>query len=215
MHPGNYNTSLAVQYTSCNPDLSNIIKLGTPDAGLYTNLIGVQDDTLNPATALIFTGICSGAPTTFSWKFGDGKDTTTSSSTVTHNYPSPGIYTITLTTIDSAGYTAVYNENIVTSGYSESCEVNYYESFTPQANPDSLSNVTIVYTSGNGTVYNSNNSLQPTGSYFKITSVSPYQNNTSNQATKMLNVTFSCLLYPSTGSPIPASGTAVIAVAYH
>ncbi len=41
----------------------------------------------------------------YSWDFGDGSTTTTTSSTIQHTYSSPGTYTVTLIVTDNDGYT--------------------------------------------------------------------------------------------------------------
>ena len=136
--------------------------------------------------------------------------------TAKHEYVLAGMYMVTCKITDADGNTSVFNENIVTSGYSQSCVNNYGEIVSPQTDSLLLSDVTINYTDGDGNVYTSNDSGQPSSSSFQITSVSDYQKNTSNETTKMLKVKFSCLLYCSTANPyvINASGTAVMAVAY-
>ncbi len=123
------------------------------------------------------------------------------------------MYPVTATVKDNNGNISVYNDNIVTSGYPDSCVVNYASFSSPVIDTLALSNVTVNYTDGSGILYTSNSSLQPGSSTFQVLSVSPYQKNLSGDYTKMLKVTFSCLLYNG-NSAIPASGTAIIAVAY-
>ncbi len=214
-HPSNYHTSLAVQFLSAlnNVD-SNVYKMGTPDASNSITLIQVVNGG-GPPTNMKFTAAYNGTSTNFFWDFGDGNQTITAGDTVVHKYTLPGMYRLALRVTDINGNISTFNENIVTTSYSDSSDVNYGTLIAPQANPLSLSNVTITYTDGGGNVYTSNNSLQSSSSWFKIISVTDYQNNQNNDKTKMLNIQFNCLLYPLTvGSPIPASGTAIIAVAY-
>jgi PKD repeat protein len=215
-HPGHYNTSLTVKFDtgggSRTTTLPNIIKVGTPDASNVISGILLTQVGNN----MQFTAAYSGNPKTFEWKFGDNMDTTTNYRSATHRYINPGMYMITLTVTDANNNVTVYNQNIVTYGYSEKYVVNYTQVITPLGNPLSLSNVTVNYTDGSGVQYTSNNSAQPPTSSFQVTSVSNYQNNISNNPTKMLKVTFNCMLYPvSGGTAIAANNcTATIAVAY-
>jgi hypothetical protein len=132
--------------------------------------------------------------------------------TIAHNY------TVTLIVLDSLKDTIVYNYNLIDT-ISTACRMDYSIS-APKVvpNPYSLSNVTINYVDGNGNHYTSDNLSQSNTSTFQITSVSNYQNNINNNPTKMLKVTFNCLLFPViSGPPIlqAMNCTAIIAVAYH
>ena len=65
---------------------------------------------------ITFNATASGAPPfSFSWSFGDGS--TATGSTVVHAYNSGGIYTATLTTIDSSLQTAFQTQNIIVTNY--------------------------------------------------------------------------------------------------
>lgn len=216
-HPGDYHTSLNAGLPTCgNEKDSNIVKMGTQDANTNIIVFSVSKDSLGDGRRMDFNVLYLGTPTKFIWYFGDTKDTNTNTSpTAKHEYLTAGMYTVMLEVTDVNGNISVYNENIVTSGYSESCVINYLTFTSPLPNPNALSNVTINYTDGSGIVYTSD-SLQSSSSFFQITSVSDYQKNTSNESTKMLKVKFNCLLFNSGANPpsISASGTAVMAVAY-
>jgi hypothetical protein len=192
--------------------------MGTPDAILAISSFKTYAklDTSNHIKYdSIHVNVGGGTPPyTYSWSFGDGNSKTTYSGNVSHEYKVEGMYTASLKLSDALGDTSSFNGNILTPTYSDSCLANYLALVTPLSNALSLSNVTIIYTDGSGNGYSSNNSLQPFSSSFQVMSVSSYQNNENNQTTKMLKVQFNCMLYSASGTPIPAGGTAVIAVAY-
>jgi len=210
-HPGDYNTSFDVQFIAgCNTNISNVVKMGTPDATINIRAIVVTNA---GGGALAFIAAFTGPAKSFLWNFGDGTRTITASSIATHTYANPGMYLLSLTITDNNNYTTTFNEYIVTALYTTECVANYGTIITPLANPFSLSNVTINYTDVNGNVYTSNNASQPSTSTFQVLSVASYKNNLNNQTTKELKVQFNCMLYNGSNS-IPASGIAVIAVAY-
>src|SRR5437899_6462740 len=70
-----------------------------------------------PGQTVTFTGTASGgsSPYTFNWTFGDGSSAT--GDPVSHVYSAGGSYTVTLTTSDSAGHTAVVSNSITVSTF--------------------------------------------------------------------------------------------------
>lgn len=158
------------------------------------------------------------APYSYVWDFGDSgtkmhviisSNTTLS---LNHTYNPAKSDTVLLGVADSFQDTAFYAMFFDTNS---STPRMAYSLSIPAAvpNPYLFSNVTINYTDGQGNVYTSNNAAQPLTSSFVVTSVSDYQNNMNNNPTKMLKVAFNCMLYNG-NNIIPASGTAIIAVAY-
>ena len=216
-HPGDYRTSLTVKFDSgCTTTDSNIFKMGTPDASTHITAINVSNAG-GPVTNMKFSPLYTGTVKKCLWEFGDGHDTTINNAdSVIHQYTNQGMYLVTLIVTDVNGNVSVYNENIVTVGYTTDCDVNYGTVISPATNPLSLSNITINYTDGGGNVYTSNSTSQGSGSSFQVLSVSPYQNNSSGNSTKMLKVSFTCDVFNSSANPsiIAISGTAIIAVAY-
>jgi PKD repeat protein len=220
-HPGNYNVSLAVNFTSGTDTLQTTVQPNTPAAPWATILECKKDDSTAGKLTLLDSLTPATSPLSVSWNFGDGNNYNNPSislDTVTHKYSKNGVYLVTSIVTDSGGNT-----------HTDACKfVAKYSSFTPVyiktlnpsagtpvANPLSLSNTTIVYTDASGDVYSSANVAQPVSSYFTILSVSNYQNNENNQTTKQLHVQFNCTLMDGSGKTIPVTnGDAVIAVAY-
>lgn len=224
-------TTLAVQFTNQTETLSNPINLMKQPTPLSIDSIHCSLDTdsgLSKTESLtaFFTG---GAPTyTYVWYFGDGKaDSATGTTTgtavsITHSYTisarSDPPDTLVFGVKDANNTIVIHRILIQDTANDPSINrMNYYISPpSPVPNPSYLSNVTVNYTDGNGVAYTSNNVLQPYVSTFQVLSVSNYQNNLNNNPTKMLKITFNCMLYPINGGlPIPASNCiAIIAVAY-
>jgi len=214
-----YITSLSVASNNGNPIISKLLNL-KKTSKLSVDSISMRDSSY-PYTTVTLTAHISGASGSYGyvWWFGDGSSTASASPSITHIYATPDhIYTYTCAvgeypSLDSASLTSTLLDSLP----SNRCRINFhYDSITAAPNPLSLSNVTVNYTDPNGIQYTSNNSQQPGSSTFQVTSVSNYQKNTNNQQTKMLTVTFNCMLYPlSGGTPISATNcTATIAVAY-
>lgn len=51
---------------------------------------------ITPSTDVVFDASCSQNVGKYVWSFGDGYDTSTTSSNITHRYPASGSYTVTL-----------------------------------------------------------------------------------------------------------------------
>lgn len=231
---GTYNTSLTINFSTGPVTMSNPITIYPAQPQLWVDSLvskigTITGDSVNFGfKATIKNGI---SPYTYSWNFGDGGILTSPSNTdtitVPHTYSyfdtigiiRAMVYPVSLKITDAAGSSESYNYKVwdTNSVYSGGGLIDY--KMTPPTRTiitDTLflSDVTINYTDGSGTLYTSNNTAQPKSSSFQITSVSNYQNNLNNYPTKMLTVTFNCMLYNG-GNSIPASGTAVIAAAYH
>jgi PKD repeat protein len=71
-----------------------------------------------PGTSVSFTATATGgiSPYSFSWSFGDGGSAT--GNPTSHIFSASGSYTVTLTTSDSAGHTAVFSNNVIVPGNS-------------------------------------------------------------------------------------------------
>ena len=218
-----YPSSLTVDFTTCGPvTVNNLVKLSKQATPQLTidSIVSVLDSLTDTVKKVTYTAQTSYgvSPYTYVWSFGDlttSSSTSVSASTsVIHTYNGTSKnYTVTLGVTDSQKDTTIYNYNLVDT-ISSNCRMDYLIATPkPVPNPKALSNVTINYTDGSGNVYTSNSPSQPNISTFQVTTVSSYQNNLNNQATKMLKVTFNCLLFNGSNS-ISASGTAVIAVAY-
>jgi len=227
---GNYTTTLKVSYSGYHVTKVNPITITGTQPQLWIDSIHpvVIIDTLFNQANVNFTATIQGGtpPYTYAWNFGDlspivSRMSDSINSTVTHLYDSINrIFPITLKVTDHSGKSQNYSYNVLDGSY-DAYYVNLvnYKMSPPQpvANPLALSDITINYTDTDGNTYTSKNASQPGNSTFQILSVSNYQNNSANQTTKMLKLTFSCMLYNTSMAPngVPANGTAIIAVAYH
>lgn len=209
---GNYTVTLKVNNT-CNDSITNPVNIGTPEATMTAKITVLSDSSGNN---VYLQGSATGGtpPYTYTWNLGDS--TTASNSLVYHHYISSGVHQVSLTITDSTGLKNWTNLDTNTYGSSANCIVNFSSVITPTPNPDAFSNVTVLYTDGNGDTYSSANvSTQPATTNFQVTSVSSYQNNENGQTTKMLHITFNCQLKDGSGNPMNiANGDAIIAVAY-
>ena len=208
-HPGNYTACLTTTFSdlttgsSCNP-----VYLGTPESGCYGNFT---------YTATVNTVAFAGSPNgsggySYVWDFGDGN--TSTNPTPSHTYSSSGVYLVSMKVTDSQNHILVYNRNVPTQSYTASVAGMYFLGSTI-SNPNLLSNVIINWTDASGTVYTSNNPLQPSTSYFKIISVDQYNNNSSGQTTKKVHAQIKCTLYNGSSTILLDNGDAVFGVAYH
>ncbi|HWY33916.1 MAG TPA: hypothetical protein VNX68_04675, partial [Nitrosopumilaceae archaeon] len=132
-----------------------------------------------------------------------------------HIYSSPGLYTTSLKVTDSTqqNVTTVYHKVSVPT-YT-ACFTNFNSSgYTAASNTLGLSNVIVTWKDAGGLAYSSNNTLQPSDSYFQILSEENFQENENHQPTKKLHVKFRCRVYNGTNSVLIDNADAVIAVAY-
>ena len=209
MHPGNYSVCLVVTFSDLTTSsICNPILLGTPESGCYGNFTYLA--TIN---SLAFTGSPSGVPPyTYFWDFGDGTNSTLP--TPTHNYASAGMYLASMQVTDATGDILIYNRNVFTQGYVGSVGEFYFFGITANPNPIILSNVTVEWTDASGTIFTSNNSLQPSTSYFKILSVDPHNPNELGQATQKVHAQLKCTLYNGASTILLDNGDVVFGVAY-
>lgn len=207
---GIYEVGLTVTYQSgCSSNISNPLNLGVSalscDAGFILSSVDVNTVTLtsNPGG----TG-----PWTYDWDFGDGTlhDNTANPS---HTFANPGVYQVCLTTVSSDSCTNTRCLNVATENPG-ACSIRYSTTTTTISNPLNFSTVEVQWTNAAGVQYTSNNSAQPTASYFKINSVEEYEANENGAKTKKLNLNLSCTLYNGNNLIQLENAEAVIAVAY-
>ena len=210
-HPGDYKVSLTVTDNfSCSNTISNVYTFGNTDNLCRTTITVTSSST---TTATYSHSTLGSGSYNFLWNFGDTYTSTTS--TPTHTYSAQGRYPVSLRVIDVVtNDTAVANINYITSG-SNMCTTNYLMfNDTAIVNTNGVSNITIKWTDSNGIEYSSNNSLQPSDSYFKIISSSEYHTNEQGQKTKKLHIKFKCNVYNGSASLPIDNGDAVVVVAY-
>ena len=214
---GKKQISLTMTDTGCSSTVTgNFVMRAAGDSCLWSSIQG----SIIGTDSLSFTGQLSGAPPVYyAWDFGDGNTTaatTSTSSTVsqTHHYNSAGSYNVKLMATDAKGDTTYSYYNANTQALS-GCAANYNISYMyPIANPYGFSNIEVKWTDASGTIYTSNNSNQPSSSYFEILSVENYKNNDNGQSTKRLHVRFKCMVYNGGVGVLIDNAEAYIAVAY-
>ncbi len=215
---GNYSTSLTVNFSGCGTiTITNpigIIKNGSAliiDSIHSIILPRIGSMVPDSLSASVRGGVM---PYSYYWDFGDGS--TSSSPTPFHQYLDSlsfeNTYTCYVRVTDQASHSASYTYIVQDSGVT--CRFDYsMSSPAPIINTIPLSEITINYTDASGIIYTSGNSSQPGSSTFQVLSVSDYKNNLNGELTKEITIKFNCILYNGSYS-IPASGTAIIAVAY-
>ncbi len=224
---GSYNTSLLVNFSSGPVYMGNTFNITNQSSPLLIDSISdtILSRTGDSSTMIKLTSSITGGtkPYTYLWVLGNGHNST--SATFSDTYLNPldtahsknHAYSCLLNVTDNKGVVATFNHIILDTVDPQFNRFDYSMSAPTKVitttNSLALSQITIVYTDGNGVVYTSKNSAQPGTSSFKITSVSDYQSNSNNQSTKMLKVAFNCLAYNGSNAVL-LNGTAVIAVAY-
>lgn len=130
----------------------------------------------------------TGANITYFWDFGDA--ITATGTNVTHQYTTPGVFMVSLRYTKNTD-TVIVNKNIRTLK-NTSCMANFNYRNQPVTDPINASTVTVEWTDANGAHYSSDQVLQDDGSNFNIISSAPYITNEKGQATRALDVVFTC-----------------------
>lgn len=164
---------------------------------------------------ITFNAVASGGtgPYSYFWRLADG--TTSQQSSFSHTYAYRGSSAVTLRVTDNSGDTLHLNYNAKTFSDNSSYPANYSVS-TIQTNLPALpySKITIYWTAADGLVYSSNNSLQPTDSFFEILSTGEGEKNEKGEPTKKINAKFKCRLYNGSKSIMVDDAEVVLCVAY-
>ncbi|MES2679684.1 MAG: PKD domain-containing protein [Bacteroidota bacterium] len=206
---GNYSVNLKIIGTNaCQQYIKNLEKISYPLKNCRISVIR------NPANTVSCTAYVQGiAPYSYLWNFGDGN--TSNAPNPSHNYIIPGTYPITLRVIDVNNDTIYAKYNNATETQPMACLTNYsITSVTPVANPQPFSNVVIKWTDSAGTVYTSDNALQPSSGFFEIVSVENYKNNERGETTKKITVRFKCNVYNGAAFKTIDNVQSVLAVSY-
>ncbi len=205
-----YQVGLTVNYASgCSSNISNPLNCGVTSLSCDAGFILSAVDT----TTVALTSSSGGTgPWTYDWDFGDGSahDITANP---THTFANAGVYQVCLTTISSDSCTNTRCLNVATENPG-TCSIRYSTTVAAITNPFNLLNAVVEWTDINGNHFTSDNSAQPSSSYFKINSVEDYDNNENGQKTKKLNLSISCVLYNGSNTIQLENAAAVIAVAY-
>jgi hypothetical protein len=183
---GIYTVTCSTAYPNgCFSHLAQPIFLTPTRVGKQTDFSANYIDTFE----LLFNSIPINNNAIITWDFGDGN--TGDGTIVKHRFAQSGIYVVTMQYIDGTD-TMQYSQNVNTLNVSK-CKTNYQ--FTTGRFIDSLQfkSVVIKWTDAQGVVYSSEN-IPQADNRFNITSVKTYLPNSHNQPTKMLTVSFSCLL---------------------
>ncbi|HEX2061229.1 MAG TPA: PKD domain-containing protein [Thermoanaerobaculia bacterium] len=98
--PGNYTVTLTISRDGVSATGARVVTVtsgsgGPPVTPAVTAAFDASTSSPNVGASVSFTDRSSGAPTRWSWSFGDGN--TSSAQNPTHTYAAPGQYTVTLT----------------------------------------------------------------------------------------------------------------------
>lgn len=206
---GKYDVSLSI--TSTGGCVSNIVT--QKKIGVGTSTTAIKINSISGNTVSFSQNSTGTSAIGYFWNFGDGS--TSTSQNPTHVYAVTGSYPVLLRAIDTAGDTAYSKYNVVTQNDLSSCATNYSVtglSVSPSAL--NLSKINIRWIDENGTVYNSDNALQPTNSSFQITSVQDFENNENGEKTKKIGIKFNCNVYNGSSVKVINNAEAVICVSY-
>jgi PKD repeat protein len=212
---GNYKACLNIKGTNnCYGSICNEQKIGLNGNPCKT----VVNSSYITSNNIQFTQNTSGTtPLSYLWDFGDGNKSTLANPS--HSYAISGSYRVILKVTDGNNDLALANYNVLTQNDVSSCTTNYnVASITPiitQQTRLALSKVTITWIDGNGITYTSNNSLQPSSSYFEILSVEDYENNENNQKTKKIKIKFKSTVYNGINALSIDNAETVICIAYN
>jgi PKD repeat protein len=214
-HPGNYRVRSWVIFPNSVVDSTEYhIRFGIPEGELQGTFDGSavgETITFNPSYSSAM-----GGPYTYNWDFGDGNTSTQSPPGVTHTYANPGVYKVHLVVTDTHGGISEMMKSCPTQYWTGPYSGFYMNPPLPLSNYSGFSNVTVTWRDASGNTYTSNNSAQPSSSYFRLLSVEDYQNNGNGEHTKKIHLNVKCKVYcQSTGDSLQIdNGDAVIAVAY-
>ncbi len=133
-------------------------------------------------------------PFTYSWTFGDGQ--TSSLPSPNNAYDARGVYPTCLTVKDNMACEATICRN-VPAGRVDGCPINFAYATTPVYEGDSLGygKVVVRWTDALGVLFSSENSAQPTESYFELISHNPYETNAQGIATEQVKFQLRCKLF--------------------
>lgn len=122
------------------------------------------------------------------WDFGDGN--TANGSIVNHAYANKGLYKVCMEYITGTD-TVQFCKNVNTRNFTD-CKSNFY--FDSKFVSDSLqySKVTVEWTGGDGTVYSSANTEQPSSSVFTIFEATDYTPNNAGNKTRKYRFNLNC-----------------------
>jgi|SRR6185437_7411577 len=207
--PGIYKASVTLNSGSCASSDTNMVLVGQC-GGFYSAF----SNSFSGLTTMFANAINGGTPPyTYLWQYGDGNSST--QATPTYTYSAMGVYHVTSSVTDATGFTNTQSINEATQGFS-GCAGGFYENIplTPQPNPYNFNDVGVAWYDASGNLWTSESNKQHYNSFFKVTAVSDYMNNSNNQAVKMVTAQIKCELYNGADS-IPISGTAIFGVAHY
>jgi PKD repeat protein len=119
---GLYNVTLVVQDEDRNcSSITQVYEVGTGTSATCSISVSPQNPPLGTPVNLIATITDDRTVVSFNWNFGDGKSTTTSGNTVSHNYGSEGSFTVTLTITDSQGNVSTCTATVTVGSLAPTC----------------------------------------------------------------------------------------------
>lgn len=196
---------------ACSSVLTNTLNLSSTDDFYSYYLYNI-----NSFSQVVTFSVYANLPTSNSYTldFGDGNQSVTTSTIVTHTYTNSNIYSAKLITKSDNGKMWTFQNNISTAFSNINCLGNYYYMLNASKSNNSFSKIIIEYIDENGVFYSSKLKIQPANYNFQINKIENYQNNINNQPTKKITASFSVRVFSSTNNYKDITGNVVFAVAY-
>ncbi len=208
---GEFHPSLKMLYQSgCSPQTTRQLLIDS----LTSCSAIIKDTALTSTTTQFYALGAISSQATYAWNFGDpfSKTNTSSLKNPTHTFTQPGFYKVSLQ-IDNDTCIAKTENLFPTLNFVKDCYCNFSFFTAPTVNDLDLSKIIITWVDAKGLKYSSDDTFQPSDSFFKITSIENYSKNEKNQSTKKIHATFKCMC--SNGlKTVPVSGEAVFAISY-
>lgn len=117
------------------------------------------------------------------------------SSSISPTFPSSTPIRVCMTDSGNACDNVKCKNIIPDSTYTDVANFDFSKNNQYDYTSSDFSQVTIIWYDENGNKYTSNKEAQPTGSVFRVTSVSDYKKNRNGESTKKVGVEFTCTLY--------------------
>lgn len=132
-------------------------------------------------------------PFNYFWDFGDG--TTSNLAKPNHSFQPVlnGKACVKLMLVDAAKDTCITYYQAQTS-LDPSCDANYTSTLTPLINTKAFSTITLLIKDSKGITYSTKDVVQPSSSYFQVTEIADYLQNTEGLPTKKIKAFVNCVL---------------------
>ncbi|MGZ3919441.1 MAG: hypothetical protein ACXVO9_03290 [Bacteroidia bacterium] len=209
-----YSVALSVTRNNATQTHTNEFRVGNP---LQTNVGAYCNWTTTPTTYSFVPYLSStaGNGITYNWDFGDASPATANSVPVHAYYYGSKYFRARLRLTNSNNDTCYSYYQVPVSVTTPTIHANFNSVFNPVPNVLGLSSITLLVTDPSGTIYSTESINQSVGNNIQIVSVEDYKNNSANEPTKKLKITFNCVVKNGADVLNITNGEAVIAVSYH